>query len=375
MARLWDLVKKEFGRIKSDRKGLIMLFLFPLITVIIFGFSSGGGYEIAYTVGIINQDSGTHGNNMVQAFSLSNMTMTVVKNYTVTSTPEFETAFSEAYQYLRDDVIEMIFIIPENFSTMVEADLNPVVIVYVDGSGLTSQNDLYLALTEPFLQFKILEGDLSGIVLMMPYFEYNVPTGLNQILNYMAGIMIPLILLATSMNVTSLSVVTELPLPRLLLTRASKRDMIFSKFIGYTLITTVQVLTVFFVAIAFGLYIAGSPLDLLIVFLLSGLCGVSLGILISSFCTTEAQANQLFIAVFIFLTLFSGSFIPISDMPPVFGLIANALPFAHILPMFENVSLRGFGIEFVQHVIPLLVFCATLICIALIIIRFRRMEV
>ncbi|MHA1267071.1 MAG: ABC transporter permease [Candidatus Helarchaeota archaeon] len=375
MARIWDLIKKEFGRIKSDRKGLVMLFLFPLLTIIIFGFSSGGGYEIAYNVGIINQDAGAHGNNMVQAFYASNTTMTVIFNYTASNTTEFQQAYETAYQSLRNDEIEMIFIIPDNFSSMVDNGSNPVVIVYVDGSGLTSQNDLYLALMEPFLQFKLIEGNLSGTVLLLPYFEYDVPIGWNQILNYMAGIMIPLIILATSMNVSSLSVVTEMPLPRLLLTKASRSDMIISKFIGYTLITVVQVLTVFFVAVSFGLYIAGSPLDLLIVLLLAGLCGVSLGIFISTFCTTEAQANQLFIGVFIFLTLFSGAFIPISDMPPAFGIIANALPFAHLLPLFENIALRGFSIEVVSHVIPLLIFCAVLVLLALIIIQFRQMEV
>ncbi|MHA1649848.1 MAG: ABC transporter permease [Candidatus Helarchaeota archaeon] len=375
MSEIWNLVLKEFGRIKSDRKGLIMLFLFPLITIIIFGFSSGGGYEIAYTVGIINQDTGIHGTNMVQAFFQSPTTMTVIKNYTTTTPTEFQQAYKEAYDLLRFDEIEMLFIIPENFSQAVDNGSNPIVIVYLDGSGLISFNDPYLALTEPFMQFKLIEGNWSGTVLIFPYMEYDVPSDWNQILNYMAGTLIPLIILATSMNVTSLSVVTEMPLPRLLLTRANRRDIILSKYIGYTLIMTVQVLVVFFTAIAFGLYILGSPLDVLITLLLTGLCGVSLGLFVSTFCTTEAQANQLFIGIFIFLTLFGGSFIPISDMPPAFGIIANALPFAHILPLFQNITLRGFGLEFVPHVLPLLIFCGVLLLLALIIFRFRKMEV
>ncbi|MHA1131973.1 MAG: ABC transporter permease [Candidatus Helarchaeota archaeon] len=375
MTRLWDLVLKEFGRIKSDRKGLIMLFLFPLITVIIFGFSSGGGYSIAYTVGVINQDAGVHGNNMVQALYQSDTTITVITNYTTTSPAEFQIAFQEVYDLLRYDTIEMIFIIPTNFSTTVDSGLNPVVILYLDGSDMMSFNDPYLALTEPFMYFKMIEGNWSGTILTFPYMEYDVPANYNQILNYMAGLMIPLIVLATSMNVTSLSIVTELPLPRLLLTKANRRDIILSKFIGYSLITTIQVLVVFFAAITFGLYILGSPFDLLITLFLTGLCGVSLGLFISTFCTTEAQANQLFIGVFIFLTLFSGSFIPIQDMPPAFGVIANALPFAHILPLFQNITLRGFGLEFVPHVLPLLLFCAILVVLALILFRFRQLEV
>jgi ABC-2 type transport system permease protein len=190
----------------------------------------------------------------------------------------------------------------------------------------------------------------------------------------MAGLMIPLIILATAMNVTSLSIVTEMPLPRLLLTPAGRRDIILSKLIGYSLITIVQVLVVYFASLAFGLYIAGSPLNLLITLLLAGLCGVCLGLFISTLCTTEAQANQLFIGIFIFLVLFSGQFIPIDDMPPIFGIIANALPFAHILPLFQNIALRGFGLE-ISHIIPLLLFCLILIILSLITFYLRKMEV
>jgi ABC-2 type transport system permease protein len=375
VARIWDLIIKEFGRIKSDRKGLIMLFLFPLITIIIFGFSSGGGYEIAYTVGVINQDNTIHGYNMVNAFYNANTTMTVVANYTATNITEFQAAFEQAYELLKNDKIEMICIIPENFSESVDNSSNPVLIIYVDGSGLTSQNDLYLALTEPFMYFKMIEGNWSGTVLIFPYLEYDVPAGWNQILNYMAGLMIPLIVLATSMNVTSLSIVTELPLPRLLLTPAAKRDIILSKYIGYSLIMVVQVLVVFFTSLAFGLYITGSPLNLLILLLLAGLCGVSLGLFVSTFCTTEAQANQLFIGIFIFLTLFSGNFIPLDSMPAAFAIIANALPFAHLAPSWNNIAFRGFGLEFMAHIVPLLTFCLVLLILSLIIFRFRKLEV
>ena len=137
MARIWELVVKEFGRIKSDRKGLIMLFLFPLITVIIFGFSSGGGYEIAYTVGVINQDPSAHGYNMVDAFYASNTTMSIVSNYTTTTPIEFQSAYEDAYELFRLDKIEMIVVIPENFSEYVDNGTNPIVIIYTDGSDFS----------------------------------------------------------------------------------------------------------------------------------------------------------------------------------------------------------------------------------------------
>lgn len=351
-----------------------MLFLFPLITIIIFGFSSGGGYEIAYTVGIINQDVQIHGTNMAQSFFLANNTMTVISNYTTNTPSEFQTAFDAAYQMLKDNRIEMLIIIPDNFSAYINNGSNPILIIYTDGAGMLYSNDLYLALTEPLLQFKLLENNWNGTIFMLPYIEYDVPAGWNQILNYMAGLMIPLIVLATSMNVSSLSIVTELPLPRLMLTPANRRDIILSKFIGYSLIMVIQVLVVFLTAIAFGLYILGSPLDILVTLLFAGLSGVSLGIFVSTISTTEAQANQFFIGIFIFLTLFSGAFIPISSMPAAFAVISNALPFGHIIPLFQDIAFRGARIEF-NHVYPLIIFCVALLVLALIAFRFRKMEV
>jgi len=41
---LGGLIRKEFGRIRSDKRTLILLFVIPVILIFVFGLTTGGGY-------------------------------------------------------------------------------------------------------------------------------------------------------------------------------------------------------------------------------------------------------------------------------------------------------------------------------------------
>jgi len=53
---LSGLVKKEFGRIKSDKRTLVLIFVIPIILIVIFGLTSGGGPTAYFTAAIITRD-------------------------------------------------------------------------------------------------------------------------------------------------------------------------------------------------------------------------------------------------------------------------------------------------------------------------------
>ncbi|GAH02347.1 unnamed protein product, partial [marine sediment metagenome] len=50
------LIQKEFNRIRSDRRTLILLFLIPMILIIIFGLTTGVGPTKFFTAAIISRD-------------------------------------------------------------------------------------------------------------------------------------------------------------------------------------------------------------------------------------------------------------------------------------------------------------------------------
>ncbi|MCK4384322.1 MAG: hypothetical protein KAW66_13565, partial [Candidatus Lokiarchaeota archaeon] len=50
------LIQKEFSRIKSDRRTLILLFSIPMILIVIFGLTTGVGPTKFFTAVIISRD-------------------------------------------------------------------------------------------------------------------------------------------------------------------------------------------------------------------------------------------------------------------------------------------------------------------------------
>ena len=54
--KLQGLIRKEFGRIKADKRSLFLLFSIPLILIVIFGLTTGGTPTKFFTVAMITRD-------------------------------------------------------------------------------------------------------------------------------------------------------------------------------------------------------------------------------------------------------------------------------------------------------------------------------
>ncbi|MHA1784587.1 MAG: ABC transporter permease [Candidatus Helarchaeota archaeon] len=375
-----SLIQKELGRVKSDKRALIMLILLPLITIIIFGISSGGGPSIYYNVAIINYDGADlgMGNNsqyadtLISSFQNASFFI-VVTNYTAQSPSEFNTIYEQAHSLLSQKTISVIIVIPSNFSENFEDQNTTTLECIVDGSNPETAKNLETGLMEPLSYFRLATNRFQGSVLVIPYLEYDVPIWLNQIFNYSASIIIPILILGMTMNVTALCIVTEKALPRMLLTPAGKRDIIISKLITYTLLMAIQVIVIFLVSFMFGLYCTGELISLFLAMLLIGFCGVSLGLAVSAISQTEYQANQLYIFLFIAIVMFSGVFAPMPEDPIMYGIV-NAFPLAHATPLITDITLRGLGMD-AFHSLSLLAICMVSLAIAFIAYRAKKVEI
>ena len=51
-----SLIKKEFNRLRSDKRSLILLFTIPMILIVIFGLTTGVGPTKFFTASIISRD-------------------------------------------------------------------------------------------------------------------------------------------------------------------------------------------------------------------------------------------------------------------------------------------------------------------------------
>jgi len=379
------LIRKEFGRIRSDKRTLILLFSIPLILIIIFGLTSGGGPTEFFNVSIISKDSmPTYGNfpsnssqyesEFIGVFE-GNLSSFGFKGYqNATSEEEYEEAHNLYIKWLKDEIIDVFLVLPENFSETIHNNTDIPLVVYIDASDSGAISAINVTMLEPIAQFRIKIGKTANFTYMIPYLEFEVPFWESQVLNYAFALTIPLIIIGTTMNLSCLSIVSEGPLPRMLITPTSKRSIILSKLIANSAIMSVQVAEIFVATALFGLYSLGSLFDLFLVLLAIGFCGVSIGLFISSISGTDQQANQLYMIFFIIILMFSGQFLSAENLPIFMKAIVYSFPLYHSIPLVLDITLKGIPLE-IYSLLILLIIAFVYNLLAYIVYMFKKVEV
>ncbi len=389
--QLGGLIKKEFGRIKSDKRTLVLLFFIPLILIIIFGLITGGGPTKFFTASIITRDSMPFGPDGNMTAYHDETFISIVRDncssfgfhsaYNSTNEQEYDSNYAKCLELLKNGVIGAIIVLPENFTETVEnatssnpyiKSVNPVLIYVIDGSDIESVNAIQMSIQEPLALFRAQVGMLSNFTTIMPSLEFSVPFWESQMLNYALGLMLPLIIIGTTMNLTSLSIVSEGPLARMMLTPTAKNEIIISKTIANIVIMTLQSTEIFVMLSCFGLYSLGSLFDFYIALLLTGLCGISIGLFISALATTEQAANQMYLMFFIVLIVFSGMFGMGSTDEMDF--VTNLLPLVYSKELIASITLRGSPLNMLSA-FKMIIISLVFLLLAYLTYRFKKVEV
>ncbi len=390
--QLGGLIKKEFGRIRSDSRTLILLFFIPLMLIIIFGLTTGGGPTKFFTAAIITRDSmsceitnstdATHDAVFISVVRDDCSQFGYYSHYNSTTEDEYIKHYNIALSLLKNDIIDAIIILPENFTESIEnatsddplvESVNPSIQYIIDGTDASAVKAIELALQEPIALFRVKTGMTENFTIMVPMLEYSVPFWESQMLNFALSMMLPLIIIGTTMNLTSLSIVSEGPLPRMMLTPTAKNEIILSKLIANSVIMVLQSIEIFVMTTFFGLYSLGSLFDFFITMLLTGFSGVCIGLFISSLATTEQVANQLYLMFLIVLLVFSGMFMD-KEISPAMTFITNLLPLVYSSEMFVNISLKGLPLN-IHSALMMIIISSMFLILAYMIYRFKKVEV
>ncbi len=305
-----SLIQKEFNRIKSDKRTLILLFTIPMLLIIIFGLTTGVGPTKFFTAAIITRDemptyddfpsnSTEYDNIFISIMENNSTTWDLYNQFNSTNIGEYYQAFNRCIYLLKNELIDVFIILPQNFSESIANNSNPVLIYYIDGSDSSAVGAIEVAIQEPLALFRVEINMIENFTIMVPHLEFGVPSWESQLLNYALALILPIIIVGTTMNLTSLSIVSEGPLPRMLITPTAKRDIILSKLIANTVIMIMQATEIFILTSFFGLYSLGSLFDFYLVLILIGFSGVAIGLFISAVSPTEQGANQMYLMMFI----------------------------------------------------------------------------
>lgn len=384
-----NLIKKEFGRIRSDKRTLFLLFSIPIILIVIFGLTTGGSPTKYFNAAVITKDdmptygdypanSSQYDETFISVFSEGLSSFGFKGSYNATNETKYIENKEKCIGLLKDEIIDIFIVLPPNFSESIEQSkenmTNSYLSFYIDGSDKQAVKAVEVSLQEPIGVFRQKIEMTSNFTTLLPHLEYEVPFWEKQALNYAFALTIPLIIIGTTMNFSCLSIVSDEPLPRMLITPTAKSTVILSKLIANSVVMILQAAEIFITTALFGLYSLGDLFQLFLVLIGIGLAGISMGLFVSALSGTEQQANQLYMMLFVSILIFSPTYMSPETLPFILQLILNIFPLAHGQPMVFDITLKGLPMDLISFG-SLMILSAVYIFLAYIIFLFKKVEV
>ena len=162
-----------------------------------------------------------------------------------------------------------------------------------------------------------------------------------------AGPLVGIFPFTTMFIVTSIAMLRERTsgtLERLMSMPIGKLDLLLGYGLAFALVSAVQATITSAVAFGpLGLDTAGPAWLVVALAVANALLGMSLGLFLSAFATSEFQAVQFMPAVIIPQLLLAGLFVPRDDMPPVLERISDFLPFTYAFDGLVRVAADDIG--------------------------------
>ena len=152
-------------------------------------------------------------------------------------------------------------------------------------------------------------------------------------------------------------------LSQLLVTPLRREEIVIGKVLPYLAVSIVLIgMTLATGRYHFGVFL-GDPLLISVLCLLFLLCSLGTGLLISTFCRTQAQAIQF--AVFYLLPVFplSGAFASLDQLPDSIRVISQTFPLTHFCHAFRLVSLGQAGLSAIAGDLCFLAVGAVVTCL------------
>ena len=315
-----------------NRVGLFFGLVFPIILILIFGAIFSGNSSGSVTVYVQNQDTGpfvTPQFNVAGQF-LEGLNGTNTLNVVMVSPSE------NLSSYLADHSASDGIIIPAGFSANYLAGNHVDVTVYGNPASTTSN---------------IVSGTVNGVANFLNLHRFNgtsviglaqttVNTEQTKYIDFLIPGLIGFSILVSPMfslvNISSNYKKTKL-FKQLSLTPLTKIEWLASKVMWYIVLSAIS----FVLMVAVGILVFGAHITLTIWIIPFLLLGPTLfaarGMLVGTVSRDEETAGVIGNIVTFPMMFLSGTFFPISIMPPYLQTIAHVLPLFYVIEGINNV--------------------------------------
>jgi len=341
--RIVALLKKEFSQFFKDKALARIVILAPVLQLILLGYAASIDVKNIAIV-LCDLDKTEDSRALAEKF--------VTSGY---FTVEYATDNYKAVQsYLDDNKATMALVIPRKFGDNILRKETARVQLLVDGSeGNTAAISLSYANQIINQYSRNILAEVIGSRMPIGGINTEVRAWYNPELKsrvYMVPGVLVLLLLAMTMNLTSMAVVREKEigtLEQLMVTPIRPSELILGKLVPFSILGSIDAAIVITVMVfGFGIPIKGS---IALLAVLSGfflLTSLGLGLFVSTISRTQQQAmmvGQFFIMQP--MMYISGFTFPVENMPRILQILSFGIPMRHFLFIVRSLILKGVGIQ------------------------------
>lgn len=335
MKILIALIKKEFLQIVRDPSSIIIAFVLPLLSILIYMYGINLD-TVKVTMGIKNDDANPGISTLVKSFGHSKYVNSIVY---------------DNEEALTEDIVRSklkgAVIIPNDFSTKLSRAQTAEVLVITDGSEVNTANYVQNYSAQILNQWLMTSKYIWLAKKQIIYPEMRV--WYNQDLNSHYFILpgsIAITMTLIGILLTALVIAREWErgtMEAILSTSVRKIDIVLGKYIPYFVLGMLSMgFNVFMCIIVFKVPFRG---NIFILFAVSGLflftC-LGIGLLISSILKNQFLASQVSLGIaFLPALLLSGLMFPINSMPLFFQWLTSILPQRYFITFIESEFMAG----------------------------------
>ena len=343
--RIKAIAKKEVRQLKRDKRMLYVLFVFPILLLVIFGYAINFDVHHIKMV-IFDRDKSTDSRNFVKSLTSSDYFDLV----------GYIHSESQIKEVLDTKQAQCVVVFPQDFSKEIYSRQTAPLQILIDGVDANSASIIisYMNAATASYSQKIQSSVLAVMgrksylpIDLRPAFWFNPE--LNSTFFLIPGL-IAMILIITAVVSISLSIVREKErgtIEQINVSPLTSFELLIGKTIPYTVIALM--IAAFILAagyVLFGITIKGNIILLFFSTLLFLFATLNLGILVSSIADTQQVAFQIATLVSMLPSmLLSGYIFPIESMPPVVQILSNITPAKFFLIILRALLLKGAGIE------------------------------
>jgi ABC-2 type transport system permease protein len=400
--RIIDLMRKDLQQLLRDWKTAFFLLAMPIVFTLLMGYVIGGAMnqgDPRLPVGIINQDKGEMGALLADLISSSEG---IRPDLDYASRPELEESIAD--QDTAGGVI-----IPPDYSAALRVGNAPQVVLLADPAtpeGTTVQNGVQTAVlrllgavetAQISAQTYAEEAGFESETQRRQFFDQAVKEAVtawenpsltvtttmtgeedqkdeaNAFTHTSPGMMLQFAIAGLIGSAEILVRERKVKaLKRLLTTAISRTEIILGHYFAmFALIFTQLLILITFGQLALNVDYLHAPLGTLLMTVSTALWVAALGLLIGVIGSSEEQVVILSMIPMFVLSALGGAWMPLSETSQAFQTIGYLLPSAWTMEGYQNIIVRGFGLESVW--LPLLIMLAyTAVFFGAAVWRFRE---